>query len=136
MEKKRIITFGTFDVIDEKQINMLKLLKNYNEIENVLIVGVNKDEFNQKSTKTIEIRIKELQKLNIADEIFVEESSEEQDYYIKKFNADLFAINDTNNNNNNSNIQSIFDKYNNYTQTLISDYIKNMDSLIRIIFVN
>jgi len=88
-----IITFGTFDVLHYGHINILRKSK---DICNNLIVGVSSDSFNKekgkKSHDNYEKRQNNLEKLNIADLIFAEESFDKKKYYVDKYKANLLIM--------------------------------------------
>ena len=89
----RIITFGTFDLYHIGHENILKRAKEYC---NYLIVGVSSDALNKTKGKTSVIlendRISNIKKLNYVDEVFLEESLDKKDEYIKKYNADVLVM--------------------------------------------
>lgn len=92
---KRIITFGTFDLFHIGHLNILKRCKEHG---NYLIVGVSSDELNiikgKKSIISLEQRIEIIKSIKYVDEVFVEDSLELKDFYIKKYNADLLIMGD------------------------------------------
>lgn len=92
----RIITFGTFDLLHDGHINILIRSKYYDNVENTLIVGISSDELNKRKQKntyqSLETRIDNLKKLNIIDEIFIEESLEDKKLYVQKYNAEILIM--------------------------------------------
>lgn len=92
---KKIITFGTFDLFHIGHLNILKRCK---EEGDYLIVGVSSDELNEKKGKKSVIPLKErleiVRSIKYVDEVFVEESLELKNDYIKKFGANLLIMGD------------------------------------------
>ena len=92
---KRIITFGTFDLF---HIGHLNLLRNCKEKGDYLIVGVSSDELNKLKGKETVIpltdRIQIIQAIKYVDEVFVEDSLDEKNNYIHKYNADMLIMGD------------------------------------------
>lgn len=92
---RTIITFGTFDLF---HIGHLKILKRAKEQGDYLVVGVSSDELNMRKGKNTVIPLKErleiVKAIRYVDEVFVEESLELKDEYIKKYNADLLVMGD------------------------------------------
>ena len=91
-----IITFGTFDLLHIGHINMLKKCKTYGD---KLIVGVSSDKLNYKKKNRYPIfkekdRIEIIKNIKGVDEVFLEESLEKKEEYIRKYNADIFIIGD------------------------------------------
>ncbi len=92
---KKIITFGTYDLFHIGHLNILKRAK---ELGDYLIVGISSDELNikkgKKSVIPLEERIEIIKAIKYVDEIFIEDSLELKDDYIKKYNADLLVMGD------------------------------------------
>lgn len=92
---KRVITFGTFDLFHIGHLNILKRAK---EQGDYLIVGVSSDELNKKKGKVSIIplndRIDIVKSIKYVDEVFIEESLELKDQYIKKYGADVLVMGD------------------------------------------
>ena len=92
---KRIITFGTFDLFHIGHLNILKRCKDEGEY---LIVGISSDELNSKKGKTSIIslhdRMEIVKSIKYVDEVFVEESLDDKDNYIKKYKADMLIMGD------------------------------------------
>lgn len=92
---KNVITFGTFDLFHEGHYNLLKRAKMYGER---LIVGVSSDELNfkkgKKSMNDLNQRLEIVSKNFHVDEVFIEESLEDKNFYIKKYNADILIMGD------------------------------------------
>lgn len=93
---KKIITFGTFDVLHIGHINILKRAKEHGDY---LIVGVSSDSLNFEKKKRYPIyneidRIKIIESLKYVDEVFLEESLELKLDYIKEYDASLLVMGD------------------------------------------
>ena len=93
---KKIITYGTFDLLHYGHINLLKRAK---ELGDYLIVGLSTDEFNSnmKNKKTYfsyEIRKKLLEAIRYVDLVIPENSWEQKKEDIKEFKVDTFVIGD------------------------------------------
>lgn len=92
----RVITFGTFDVFHVGHVNILERAKLHG---NHLIVGVSSDELNMSKKGRYPIyeesdRMHILRSLRCVDEVFVEESLELKEQYIKYYNADILVMGD------------------------------------------
>jgi len=93
---KKVITYGTFDLLHYGHINLLERAK---ELGDYLIVAVSTDEFNwnEKSKKcyySYEDRIHMLKAIKYVDEVIPEENWEQKITDIKKYNIDTFIIRD------------------------------------------
>lgn len=94
----RVLTCGTFDLFHYGHLNLLKKCKELDSCV-YLIVGVSSDELNYKKKGifpilNLEQRIEMISSIKYVDEIFVEESLEDKQKYIDKYQADIFAIGD------------------------------------------
>jgi glycerol-3-phosphate cytidylyltransferase len=93
--QKRVITFGTYDLLHEGHI---KLLKRARALGDYLIVGVSTDALNALKGKSAmfseEQRRVYVQALEYVDETFFEESLKQKDEYIKRHKADLVVMGD------------------------------------------
>lgn len=91
----RIITFGTFDLF---HIGHFNILKNCKEHGNYLIVGVSTDELSKKKGKETaqneNVRLQNVRNNIYVDLVFFEESLEDKDAYIKKYEADMLIMGD------------------------------------------
>jgi len=92
----RVITFGTYDLFHFGHKNLFKRCKKYG---NKLIVGISSDELNIKkknikSYDSIDKRIASVKNSCYVDEIFVEESLELKNDYIKKYDASILIMGD------------------------------------------
>lgn len=92
---RTIITFGTFDLFHIGHLNILKRAKQEGDY---LVVGVSSDELNSRKGKNTVMPLKErleiVKAIRYVDEVFVEESLELKDEYIKKYKADLLVMGD------------------------------------------
>ena len=92
---KRVITYGTFDVLHYGHINLLKRAK---ALGDYLIVGLSSDEFNKvknkKSYYNSEQRKKILESLRFVDLVIPEDNWEQKVSDIKEFRADIFVMGD------------------------------------------
>jgi glycerol-3-phosphate cytidylyltransferase len=92
---KKIITFGTFDLFHIGHLNILKRAK---EQGDYLIVGISSDELNEKKGKKsiipLKDRIEIVKSIQYVDEVFIEDSLELKDEYIKNYGADVLVMGD------------------------------------------
>lgn len=93
---RKVITYGTFDLLHYGHINLLKRAK---ELGDYLIVGLSTDEFNSnmKNKKTYfsyEVRKKLLESIRYVDLVIPEENWEQKKEDIKEFKVDTFVIGD------------------------------------------
>tara|TARA_B100001778_G_C18439173_1_gene561520 strand:- start:399 stop:794 length:396 start_codon:yes stop_codon:yes gene_type:complete len=91
-----VITFGTFDLLHIGHINMLKKCKKYGD---KLIVGVSSDNLNYNKKNRYPIfsekdRVEIIKNIKGVDEVFLEESLEKKEEYIRNYKADIFIIGD------------------------------------------
>jgi glycerol-3-phosphate cytidylyltransferase len=91
---KKVVTFGTFDLLHVGHIRMLRRAK---ELGDYLAVGVSSDELNiikkgHPSVYGLQDRLEIVAALECVDEVFVEHSLEHKADYCKGFN--LFVIGD------------------------------------------
>lgn len=95
MSYNRILTCGTFDLFHIGHVNMLKRAK---EKGKFLVVGISSDKCNKEKNKKSIINEKERYEIvkacKFVDEAFIEESLEEKENYVKKYDIDLFIIGD------------------------------------------
>ena len=93
---KRVITYGTFDLLHYGHINLLKRAKSLGDY---LIVGLSTDEFNntkknKESYFDYENRKSLLDAVKYVDLVIPEENWEQKVSDIQKYNIDVFVIGD------------------------------------------
>lgn len=92
---KKVITYGTFDLLHIGHINILRRAK---ELGDYLIVALSTDEFNyQKGKKayySFEQRKAILEAIRYVDKVIPEYSWEQKVEDIKKYNIDVFVMGD------------------------------------------
>ena len=93
---KKIITYGTFDLLHYGHINLLERAK---ALGDYLIVALSTDEFNQKekhktSYLKYEERKKHLEAIRYVDQIIPETCWEQKETDIDKYGVDVFVIGD------------------------------------------
>ena len=90
---KKVITYGTYDLITPGHIQHLKEAK---EMGDYLIVGLSTDEFNttkhKKSYLTYEERKCVLEAIRYVDKVIPEEKWEQKVEDIKKYNIDILTM--------------------------------------------
>ncbi len=95
-EFKRVITYGTFDLLHYGHISLLRRAK---ELGDYLIVALSTDEFNSKMKNKIcyfnyEQRKKLLQAIRYVDLVIPEENWEQKKTDVNEFKIDTFVIGD------------------------------------------
>ena len=93
---KKIITYGTFDLLHYGHVNLLQRAKNLGDY---LIVAISTDEFNwnQKQKKcyfSYEERKRLVEAIRYVDLVIPEESWEQKISDVKEFKVDTFVIGD------------------------------------------
>lgn len=93
---KKVITYGTFDLLHYGHINLLKRAKSLGDY---LIVGLSTDEFNnieknKESYFDYENRKSLLEAVKYVDLVVPEENWEQKNSDIQKYNVDVFVIGD------------------------------------------
>lgn len=92
---KRVITYGTFDVLHYGHINLLRRAK---ALGDYLIVGCSSDEFNKIKNKesyyTYEQRKSILEAVKYVDLVIPENNWEQKRDDVKKYFADIFVMGD------------------------------------------
>lgn len=93
---KRVITYGTFDLLHYGHINLLRRAK---ELGDYLIVAISTDEFNwrekqKKSYYKYEQRKGMVEAIRYVDLVIPEESWEQKKSDIHDYNIDVFVIGD------------------------------------------
>lgn len=91
---KRVITYGTYDLLHQGHINLLKRAK---ALGDYLIVGVTADSFDRDRGKlnvrnNVLERIDAVKATGLADEVIIEEYVGQKIDDIQKYNVDIFAI--------------------------------------------
>ena len=91
---KKVITYGTFDLLHFGHVNVLQ---NAKKLGDYLIVGITSDDFDKRRGKlnvkqSLAERIDAVKKLGIADEIIVEEYEGQKIDDIKKYGVDIFTV--------------------------------------------
>lgn len=92
---KKVITYGTFDLLHWGHINILKRAK---ELGDYLIVGLSSDEFNElkhkESYHSYEERKLILEAIRYVDEVIAEETWEQKNHDVEKYGIDVFVMGD------------------------------------------
>ncbi len=93
---KRVITYGTFDLLHYGHINLLRRAK---ALGDYLIVALSTDEFNwnmkqKKCYFTYEIRKQLLEAIRYVDLVIPEESWEQKISDVKEYHIDTFVMGD------------------------------------------
>ena len=92
---KKVITYGTFDLLHYGHINLLKRAK---ELGDYLIVAISTNEFNEIKGKkcyfTYEERKRLVESIRYVDLVIPEESWEQKMGDIQEFKVDTFVIGD------------------------------------------
>ena len=92
---KRVITYGTFDLLHYGYINLLKRAK---DLGDYLIVGLSTDEFNLQKDKISYFDYQQrkilLESIRYVDLVIPEFSWEQKREDVKKYYADIFVIGD------------------------------------------
>ena len=90
---KRILTYGTYDLLHYGHIRLLKRAK---ELGDYLIVGISTDEFNaikhKKSYYPYEVRKEMLEAIKYVDEVIPENDWNQKENDIKKHHADVVVM--------------------------------------------
>ncbi len=91
---KKVITFGTFDVLHIGHINILERAR---ALGDSLVVGISSDQLNFKKKNRLPIyneadRKKLISSLRFVDSVFLEESLELKREYISKYKADILVM--------------------------------------------
>lgn len=92
---KKVITYGTFDLLHYGHINLFRRAK---ALGDYLIVAVSTDEFNnlkgKKSFFNFEQRKSMVEAIKYVDQVIPEEKWEQKIDDVKKYNIDIFVIGD------------------------------------------
>ncbi|PGM36402.1 glycerol-3-phosphate cytidylyltransferase [Bacillus cereus] len=93
--KRKIITYGTFDLLHYGHINILKRAK---ELGEYLVVAISTDQFNElkgkKSYFSYEIRRLMLESIKYVDEVIPEENWEQKKIDVINHDIDIFVMGD------------------------------------------
>src|SRR5690625_4795802 len=92
---KKVITYGTFDLLHTGHINLLRRAKQYGDY---LIVAISSDEFNalkgKKAYYTFEQRKAILEAIRYVDKVIAENSWEQKVTDVKQHDVDVFVMGD------------------------------------------
>lgn len=91
---KKVITYGTYDLLHEGHVNLLRRAK---QLGDYLIVGVTSDSFDRGRGKlnvrnNVLERVEAVRQTGYADEIIIEDYIGQKIDDIQKYNVDIFAI--------------------------------------------
>lgn len=91
---KKVITYGTYDLLHHGHINLLRRAK---ELGDYLIVGVTNDNFDQERGKlnvcnNVLERVEAVKATGLADQIIIEDYFGQKIDDIQKYDVDIFAI--------------------------------------------
>lgn len=91
---KKVITYGTYDLLHQGHINLLRRAK---ELGDYLIVGVTSDSFDKERGKlnvrnNVLERVEAVKATGFADEVIIEDYVGQKIDDIQKYNVDIFAI--------------------------------------------
>ncbi len=119
---KRVITYGTFDLLHQGHINILKKAK---ALGDYLVVGVTGDDYDYSRGKlnvfqSLAERIENVKKTGYADEIIVEEYLGQKVSDIQKYNIDTFVVG--------SDWKGKFDYLKEYCEVIYLNRTKNISS--------
>lgn len=109
---KKVITYGTYDLLHQGHINLLRRAK---ELGDYLIVGVTSDSFDRGRGKlnvrnNVLERVEAVKATGYADEIIIEDYIGQKIDDIQKYNVDIFAIG--------SDWEGLFDYLNEFTNVV------------------
>ncbi|QUW21222.1 glycerol-3-phosphate cytidylyltransferase [Sporosarcina sp. Marseille-Q4063] len=92
---RKVITYGTFDLLHTGHINILRRAKEHGDY---LIVAISSDEFNalkgKKAYYSFEQRKLILEAIRYVDEVIPEHTWEQKIHDVKKHNVDVFVMGD------------------------------------------
>lgn len=91
---KKVITYGTYDLLHQGHINLLRRAK---ELGDYLIVGVTNDNFDRERGKlsvrnNVLERVEAVKATNLADKVIIEDYVGQKIDDIQKYDVDIFAI--------------------------------------------
>lgn len=118
----KVITYGTFDLFHEGHYRLLQRAK---ELGDYLIVGVTTEKYDMERGKLnvvdpLLVRIENVKKTGLADEIIIEESPGQKVNDVKKYHVDIFTVG--------SDWVGTFDYMNDYCKVIYLDRTKNISS--------
>lgn len=119
---KKVITYGTFDLLHYGHI---RLLERARSLGDYLIVGVTSDSFDENRGKinvrqSVMERIQAVRDTGLADQIIIEEYEGQKIDDIRRYNADIFAIG--------SDWRGKFDYLNDYCEVVYLDRTEGISS--------
>ena len=92
---KKVLTYGTFDLLHWGHINLLKRAK---QLGDYLVVAISTDEFNaikdKKAYHSFENRKMILEAIRYVDEVIAEETWDQKVQDVQKHNIDVFVMGD------------------------------------------
>ena len=93
---KKVITYGTYDLLHQGHINLLRRAK---ELGDYLIVGVTNDRFDRERGKlnvcnNVLERVEAVKATGLADQIIIEDYFGQKIDDIQKYNVDIFVTDD------------------------------------------
>lgn len=92
---RKVITYGTFDLLHYGHIRLLKRAKSFGDY---LIVGLSTNEFNQEKGKTCCFSYEErkalLESIKYVDLIIPEDSWEQKVHDVRQYSVDVFVMGD------------------------------------------
>jgi len=91
---KKVITYGTYDLLHEGHVNLLRRAK---ALGDYLIVGVTNDNFDRERGKlnvrnNVLERVEAVKALGIADQIIIEDYVGQKIDDIQKYGVDIFTV--------------------------------------------
>ena len=91
---RKVITYGTYDLLHQGHINLLKRAK---ELGDYLIVGVTNDNFDRERGKlnvhnNVLERVEAVRATGLADKIIIEDYVGQKIDDVQKYDVDIFAI--------------------------------------------
>lgn len=92
---KKVITYGTFDLLHVGHINLLRRAK---ELGDYLVVAISSDEFNRRKGKVayygLSDRMEIVKSIRYVDEVIIENDWDQKVNDIKEHKIDLFVMGD------------------------------------------
>lgn len=118
----KVITYGTYDLLHQGHINLLRRAK---ELGDYLIVGVTSDSFDRGRGKlnvrnNVLERVEAVKATGYADEVIIEDYVGQKIDDIQKYNVDIFAIG--------SDWEGLFDYLNEFTKVVYLPRTKGISS--------